>query len=130
MLLLNQNLYLSGIQYLPQVLQNVVKILVVGAGGLGCEILKNLALMGFGDITVIDMDTIDLSNLNRQFLFRERDVGKPKATVAAEFIMQRVPTCKVTPHFCKIEEKDEEFYRTFNLIVTGYSYNCQHCSFR
>lgn len=102
-----------------EVLQNVVKILVVGAGGLGCEILKNLALMGFGDITVIDMDTIDLSNLNRQFLFRERDVGKPKATVAAEFIMQRVPTCKVTPHFCKIEEKDEEFYRTFNLIVTG-----------
>lgn len=69
------------------------------------------ALMGFRHLEVIDMDTIDLSNLNRQFLFREADIGKPKAEVAASFIEKRVPGCKVVPHFCAIQDKDKEFYR-------------------
>lgn len=51
------------------------RVFVVGAGAIGCELLKNLALMGVSQVTVTDNDTIEKSNLNRQFLFREKDIG-------------------------------------------------------
>ncbi|KAM1380197.1 hypothetical protein ACFX2I_021958 [Malus domestica] len=100
-------------------LKEYARVLVVGAGGLGCELLKDLALSGFRELEVIDMDRIEVSNLNRQFLFRLEDVGKPKAEVAAKRVMERVSGVNIVPHFCRIEEKELEFYSDFSIIALG-----------
>ena len=72
------------------------KVLVVGAGALGNEVLKNLTLVGIGHIVVIDMDEIEDSNLTRSVLFRARDRGKSKAIAAAEACRDINPDTQIT----------------------------------
>lgn len=74
------------------------KALVVGAGGIGCELVKNLVLAGFKTISLIDLDTIDVSNLNRQFLFQKKHVGKSKAEVAKETASLYDPSVNITAY--------------------------------
>ncbi len=71
------------------------RVMVVGAGALGNEVLKNLALIGIGHITLIDFDTIENSNLSRSVLFRAKDAGKSKAEVAAVAIREINPDVEV-----------------------------------
>ena len=78
--------------------QEVVRnatVMVVGAGALGNEVLKNLALMGIGNLLIVDFDTIEDSNLSRSVLFRESDNGRNKAEVAAEAVKTLNPDVNV-----------------------------------
>jgi molybdopterin/thiamine biosynthesis adenylyltransferase len=67
------------------------KVLIVGAGALGNELIKNLALVGVGSIVIVDRDSVENSNLARCILFRAEDEGKPKAPLAAERAMEINP---------------------------------------
>lgn len=73
------------------------RVLVIGAGALGNEILKNLALLGFSNIVVVDLDTIDATNLSRSILYRSEDIGRRKADVAAEATRSIFPEARVHP---------------------------------
>ncbi|KAM9568346.1 SUMO-activating enzyme subunit 2-like isoform 1-T1 [Salvelinus alpinus] len=97
------------------------RVLVVGAGGIGCELLKNVVLTGFKNIEVIDLDIIDVSNLNRQFLFQKKHVGKSKAQVAKESVLQFCPTANITAYHDSIMNPDYnvEFFRNFMLVMNA-----------
>ena len=102
------------------------KILVVGSGGIGCELLKNLALSGFRHIEVIDLDTIDVSNLNRQFLFRSQHVGQPKCLVACQVSQNMIPVdadkAQYLPHHgnvCDNSQFNVQYVSQFNLVLNA-----------
>ena len=104
---------------LKELFEENFQVLVVGAGGLGCEILKNLALCKVNNIFVVDLDTIELSNLNRQFLFRQKDIGKFKAEVACDFIKAKYPKINIKWSNRKIQEFTDDFFRQFQIIIGG-----------
>uniref|UniRef100_G1PII7 Ubiquitin like modifier activating enzyme 7 n=1 Tax=Myotis lucifugus TaxID=59463 RepID=G1PII7_MYOLU len=89
--------------------------LLVGAGAIGCELLKGFALVGLGagaggGVTVADMDHVERSNLSRQFLFRAQDVGRPKAEAAAEATRRLNPDLQVTPLTHALDPTTERLY--------------------
>ncbi|KAI9774285.1 MAG: E1 ubiquitin-activating protein uba2 [Geoglossum simile] len=97
------------------------RVLMVGAGGIGCELLKNLVLTGFGEIHLVDLDTIDLSNLNRQFLFRHEHIKKSKALVAKEVAGKFNPNVKLEAYHANIKDStfNIDWFQSFDLVFNA-----------
>ncbi|CAB3372660.1 Hypothetical predicted protein [Cloeon dipterum] len=92
-----------------------LRYFVVGAGAIGCELLKNFAMSGIGagpdgNIFVTDMDLIEMSNLNRQFLFRRHDIQKAKSSCAARAIKAMNPEVNITAHLNRVGVDTESVY--------------------
>ena len=105
---------------------------IVGAGAIGCELLKNFALMGIGcspnpaqgKVIITDMDIIEKSNLNRQFLFRSWDVGTCKSVTAGKAVKQMNPDFKIVCHqnrVCPETESvyDDDFYEALDGVANA-----------
>jgi len=92
-----------------------LNIFMIGAGALGCEFLKNFALMGISNgknksVTVVDNDNVEFSNLNRQFLFRRKDLGKSKSFCACREIKKINEKLNCTDRQSRIEPDSENIY--------------------
>lgn len=107
-----------------------LRVFMVGCGAIGCEMLKNFALLGVGlakssgEVCITDPDLIEKSNLNRQFLFRPHHIQKPKSTTAAEATLEINPDLQVDAHLHKVCPATEgiysdTFYSRLNLVVTA-----------
>jgi molybdopterin/thiamine biosynthesis adenylyltransferase len=95
------------------------RILVVGAGALGNEIVKNLALVGVGSIDVVDMDRIEHSNLARCALFRDGDEGRFKAEVLAEAARRVNPEINVRSFVGTVQTLGDALLRNYSLVIAG-----------
>ncbi|MEO8146331.1 MAG: molybdopterin-synthase adenylyltransferase MoeB [Bacteroidia bacterium] len=94
------------------------KVLVIGAGGLGCPVLQYLVAAGVGTIGIIDFDIIEESNLQRQVLYNEEDIGKPKANVAAEKLHKQNSLINIISYNEKLSvENVEALFNQFEIIV-------------
>ncbi|KAH6837201.1 ubiquitin-activating enzyme 1 [Perilla frutescens var. hirtella] len=104
-------------------------VFVVGSGALGCEFLKNLALMGVscgshGKLTVTDDDVIEKSNLSRQFLFRDWNIGQPKSTVAASAALSINPHLHIEALQNRVGSEtenvfDDAFWENLNVVINA-----------
>lgn len=95
-------------------------IMVVGAGAIGNELIKNLALLGIGRILIYDMDAIESTNLTRSILYRAKDVGRYKAEVAAERAVEINPDVRAKAFIANIiDDVGLGVFRRMNVVLGG-----------
>jgi len=95
------------------------RVLIVGVGGLGCEIAKNLAMLGVGHLDLVDLDIIEHSNFNRQILFIGAKLGEPKAFAAAKKLKEINPNITVKGYHTSLERLNPSLYYNADVIVGG-----------
>jgi len=96
------------------------RVLLIGAGGLGCPVAQYLAAAGVGTIGIIDFDRIDSSNLQRQVLYTTADVGRPKVEVARERVEAMNPDVEVHTHAVELTSENAlELFADYDVIVDG-----------
>lgn len=102
--------------------QKIVKssrVLIAGVGGLGCEIAKNLAMLGVGHIDLVDLDIIEHSNLNRQILFAGARMGAAKAVVAAQKLKEINPNITIKGYHSSLERLNPAIYQAADVVIGG-----------
>ncbi|MFX1375451.1 MAG: ThiF family adenylyltransferase [Promethearchaeota archaeon] len=95
------------------------RVLIAGVGGLGCEIAKNLAMLGVGCLDLVDLDVIEHSNLNRQILFTGAKIGEPKAIAAAKKLREINPNIIVKGYHTSLERLNPGIYQAADIIIGG-----------
>ncbi len=116
----NRQIILPEIGLQGQQKLKAAKVLMVGAGGLGCPVLQYLVAAGVGEIGIVDDDLVDESNLHRQILYSSADVGKPKAVVAAEKLRIMNPFVELKAYQERLTiENAEKLIGAYNLIIDG-----------
>ncbi|NOQ71086.1 MAG: molybdopterin-synthase adenylyltransferase MoeB [Crocinitomix sp.] len=116
----NRHVILDQVGLEGQLKLKAAKVLVIGAGGLGCPVLQYLTAAGVGTIGIIDFDTVDLSNLQRQILFTTADVGKNKASCAAERLQQLNDQVKFEVYPERLTSTNAlELFAAYDLIIDG-----------
>jgi adenylyltransferase/sulfurtransferase len=96
------------------------KVLIVGAGGLGSPIALYLALAGVGTIGIVDFDVVDLSNLQRQILHQNDDIGKPKVVSAKETLLAYNPHINVVTHEAPLTSENAlEIIGQYDIVING-----------
>ena len=93
-------------------------ILIAGVGGTGSEVAKNLALLGIGSLILVDVDSIEFSNLNRQMLFKEEDVGQKKAEIAEKRIKEQYSSnIKIESYTNTLQNIPQRVFRQVDIIA-------------
>lgn len=96
------------------------RVLMIGAGGLGCPVLQYLAAAGVGEIGIVDDDVVDISNLHRQILYSIADVGKPKTIIAKEKMSSLNPYINITCfHERLTDDNAKSIFKRYDMVIDG-----------